>query len=190
MRDAQFREENKAGGLACRAAWQVLTWGLKSSARGCFAASTLLFHRQQLRSEHRATRMRFDGTLRPPAGQRKDRRKRRCPRLSFAARSPPGYFCHWLAFFWRIDSGAAAVSPYRFPKRHRRRQPVASSHNYPLSLLSLSSAVSHRSPSWTWMNGSLYGCTYTTKKRKKIEGMVPKNLGIIVRGVEKTTKII
>ena len=66
MRDAQFREENKAGGLACRAAWQVLTWGLKSSARGCFAASTLLFHRQQLRSEHRATRMRFDGTLRPP----------------------------------------------------------------------------------------------------------------------------
>ena len=86
MRDAQFREENKAGGLACRAAWQVLTWGLTSSARGCFAASTLLFHRQQLRSEHRATRMRFDGTLRPPAGQRKDRRKRRCPRLSFAAR--------------------------------------------------------------------------------------------------------
>ena len=107
-----------------------------------------------------------------------------------ASRSPPGYFCHWLAFFWRIDSGAAAVSPYHFPRRHRRRQPVASSHNYPLSLLSLSSAVSHRSPSWTWMNGSLYGCTYTTKKRKKIEGMVPKNLGIIVRGVEKTKKII
>ena len=152
MRDAQFREENKACGLACRAAWQVLTWGLKSSARGCFAASTLLFHRQQLRSEHRATRMRFDGALRPPAGQRKDRRKRRCPRLSFAARSPPGYFCHWLAFFWRIDSGAAAVSPYRFPRRHRRRQPVASSHNYPLSLLSLSSAVSHLLPSLTFLD--------------------------------------
>ena len=62
-----------------------------------------------------------------------------------ASRSPPGYFCHWLAFFWRIDSGAAAVSPYHFRRRHRRRQPVASSHNYPLSLLSLSSALSHRS---------------------------------------------
>ena len=183
MRDAQFGEENKAGGLACRAAWQVLTWGLKSSARGCFAASTLLFHRQQLRSEHRATRMRFDGTLRPPAGRRKDRRKRRCPRLSFTARSPPGYFCHWLAFFWRIDSGAAAVSPYRFP-RSCRRQPVASSHN--TSLFSLSSAVSHRSPFWTWMNGSLYAVP-TQPKRKKIEEWFLKS-GIAVR--EKTKKII
>ena len=167
MRDAQFREENKAGGLACRAAWQVLTWGLKSSARGCFAASTLLFHRQQLRSEHRATRMRFDGTLRPPAGQRKDRRKRRCPRLSFAARVFLPLVSVFLADRLRRRCSIPVPLPKKAPPSPARRFfPQLPS----LSSLSLVGALPSLSPCGAdrlWMVVLFWIAAYKKKKKRE-----------------------